>query len=164
MTVIAYRDGIIAADTGLWLGQITNGQMIKIARRKGGALIGCAGVSAPARTMMTNFLNFQDDLVQPDGVQALIISSNGKLISLHEEHWLEVECLYDAVGAGVEVAIGALAAGASAEEACAIAVKHHSQCNGDIVSLSHKSGRLRRKSAAEIIEKMERARRARRGK
>jgi ATP-dependent protease HslVU (ClpYQ) peptidase subunit len=155
MTVLAYRNGVLAADTSVWSNNVLSGEIVKIARRRDGALIGIAGSVAAGQTMIDHFLKADGlEIERPDEVECIVVDQDGKIITYDADHIAEVEAEFEASGAGYQIAHGALAAGASAEEAVAIAIQNHAKCSGDVISLSHNSGRLRRRTPENVLRKL----------
>lgn len=135
MTTIAYRDGILAADTkvsedGLYCGSITK--------------VGKIGEVLFAATGSLFFLQSFSDWVRnglPEPMPEDIKNDeNGTGILIYREHFLNLEKgkwdrLYTdfaAFGSGRRIALGALAMGGSAIEAVEIAIKYDTYSGGDI--------------------------------
>lgn len=133
MTIVVYRDGVMAADTACWTGDIMVGHRRKIVRSPAGHLAGGAGES----TLTERFRawvcagcpgdlpdlsgDFNGLLVQPDGTCARVRQSVTPL-----------DAPYYAIGIGEDVAAGALAMGATAEQAVRVAIACHAYCGGDV--------------------------------
>jgi ATP-dependent protease HslVU (ClpYQ) peptidase subunit len=138
MTTIAYRDGVLAADTRVTRGgYIMPGHFCKIGRSPSGDLVGISGNCAKADGFLRAVINGTADPTAPEeGVTALVISPDGR-ITVHEaagrfditgaEFW--------AIGSGTSAALGALHAGASAEEAVRIAMLIDNDSGGEVNSL-----------------------------
>ena len=145
MTTIAYKDGVMAADskcTDEYMAFLTRTQ--KIFRLANGALIGTAG-DADARELMdllakstwkrlpskgdlaATKTNFAGILAFPNGKVFLVDVGTHDVGSMDSE-WtasiLEVEERMCAVGSGQQFAIGAMAAGKSAHDAVVIACRY----------------------------------------
>lgn len=148
MTTIAYRDGIMASDSGSWNGDACHGWARKLARGPdcvlhgvlGNAALccaylawvdaGCHGEPPPNRS--------EDDgkssayavvCALPDGTIRYLTADGPEMI---------VGAPYYAEGAGAEVALGALFAGASAEQAIAAAKEHGPGAFGRIQTIAHR--------------------------
>jgi ATP-dependent HslUV protease subunit HslV len=136
VTCIAYRAGIIAAESRLGCGTSILGEMQKIARSKDGAVAGAAGEAAyieaflawvrlghtgerplPGKDSGSNGI-----LVHPDG--ALEIIDSGGPFFASAPYW--------ALGSGRPEALGAMFAGADAETAVRAACEHDPYCGGTI--------------------------------
>lgn len=129
MTVIVYRDGIMAADRQSTISGVRACEVKKIARRESdGALIGVAGDAALASAYMRWFVAGEQGErpimhVSADDHKtalALIVRPDGSV----EEHsvagWVPVEGEFYAYGSGLEAAIAAMHMGADARRAVEI--------------------------------------------
>lgn len=134
MTTIAYRDGIMASDSGSWNGDACHGWARKLARGADGVLHGVLGNAA----MCCAYLAWVDagcqgepppNRSEEDGkasAYAVVCAlPNGDIRYLTADGpELIVGAPYYAEGAGAEVALGALFAGATAEQAIEAAKEH----------------------------------------
>lgn len=142
MTIIAYRDGVISADSQItsYSGVITS-QFYKLSTNSDGWLGGGAGdiydISAfrgwVNKGCKKTFKgaerdNFEAILVDPDGF-VHVIDKRGILAKDKADYY--------ASGSGAQVALGAMAHGASAIEAVHIAIKLITTCGGEVCSLRH---------------------------
>lgn len=151
MTVIAFRNGIMASD-----GRVTEDASIftnklqKIFRLKNGGLYGAAG-DADDRDLL-DLLNkcktklpthkqiialgieFSSIVVDPDGTVHIIEASKAE----KDERWIaqiyKLNEPFIAVGSGREFAMGAMDRGASAEQAVLTAIKYNNTCGGKVQS------------------------------
>lgn len=124
MTTIAYRNGILAGDTMVSDRGCYVGAAVKVFRRDDGAMLGTAGCFGDMTLWRDWFLaGGEGDPPAPkhDDSEGLLISASGVV------EWLgtggrriEVDREYHAIGSGFRIAMGALAAGASAERAIEI--------------------------------------------
>jgi hypothetical protein len=142
ITTIAYKNGFLAADTASNLqGVITPGRT-KIARRSDGVLVGTAGQCAFGDAFRSWVLKNQigappkipDDsgafIILPDGTVRIWDPSEGAgSFTIHPPFY--------ARGSGREFALGAMHAGATAEEAVRAAIALDPATNGEIMVLSH---------------------------
>ena len=141
MTTIAYRSGIIAADTQSIGGNaITATNLTKIVRRsKDGALCGASGYLAFVQAFHRWFLGNERGRVPGfhDGDRAFIVRK-GKPIEMFESVGsFDYEPEYIAIGSGMEFALGAMHAGASAADAVAAAIAHDPGTGGKVIVLRH---------------------------
>ncbi len=138
MTTIAYRDGVLAGDTRVTRGgYIMPGHFRKIGRSPAGDLVGIAGNCAKADGFLSAIVNGSADPTAPeDGVTALVISPDGQ-ITVHEAagRFDVTGAAFWAIGSGTSAALGALHAGASAEEAVRIAMLIDNDSGGEVTSL-----------------------------
>lgn len=151
MTTIAYKDGIMAADTmGTWGGDVNYG-VPKLAKTRS-YLLGFAGSYAAANPLynwikrldnqdirLENFHNYREEL--PEGIPditVLIAPVDGSTL------WYIVSDGYggplwtkkfDAIGSGGRFACGAMHAGANAMRAVRAAIDLDEGTGGDIVTL-----------------------------
>lgn len=126
MTTIAYRDGVLVGDGRLSSEGMIEGTFVKVGRC-GRVLAGAAGHTPTAQAFMRWFkggcvgapiLGTKD---RP--LEALIVRPGQPLIYINHG-WGEIEAPFYAIGSGGSVATGAMAAGASAEEAVRIAMRY----------------------------------------
>jgi ATP-dependent HslUV protease subunit HslV len=152
MTIIAYRDGIIAADTLACAGNSKTGYSCKLARSPHGALCGMAGPAAYSQRFRKWFEAGRDGdhpelSAERDCESSLIIvETDGKVFHFFaKDPPYEINAPYIAIGSGCVEARGAMAAGASAIEAVKAAIAHDCHCGGDIMwlSLAGDAGTLR---------------------
>ena len=127
MTTIAYRDGVMAADTALIGGGVVEGAFKKIAQSHGTdgpTTIGCAG-SAGYFQPFVDWVRGKGEKPAPDkddGFDALVVRPDGSVEAYDRLMVaLPIEAPFHAIGSGKELARGAMAAGATAEEAVKIA-------------------------------------------
>lgn len=128
MTTIVYRDGVMAADTLVTdAGSVRRGTARKIFRTANGALVGVAGASGLTSRFVQWIENGEPEAAlprMPDGQQmsALVAYSDGSVAVFNETLLRQkVVAPFEAVGSGNEIALGALAMGARAEEAVLVA-------------------------------------------
>lgn len=141
MTTVAYRNGVIAGDTqvigGNAVGAVT---VTKIARRKkDGALCGASGYLSFVQAFHTWFIAGERGKFPTfhEGDRAFI-AIKGKPIEMFESVGsFEYEPKYLAIGSGMEFALGAMHAGATAEQAVAAAIAHDPGTGGEVMVLRH---------------------------
>lgn len=141
MTTIAYRAGVMAADTGVWTGEACHTVARKLARGPDGTLYGCCGNGAEVNA----FLKWVDggcqgDAPKPreekDGTSSsflvMKVPRGGpiQIVGAHGEE--EYEADYYSIGGGNATAFGALYVGASAEQAIRATIVHGSSAIGDV--------------------------------
>lgn len=142
MTTIAYRDGVIAADTLACSGNLADLFVAKIAARAG-VLAGATGTSAMCMAFRDWFrrgmVGDPPSPVNPadkdDGYTGVIFPGANVVLMWNDAGWLKAEAPYYAAGSGREIALGALAVGASAEEAVRAASRHDTHTGGEITVL-----------------------------
>lgn len=132
MTIIAVKDGIMAADTGVFSNGVFCGTARKWAPVEAGGFIGVAGELGKAQAVLNT--NLRHEPLKESFVADCIMWMNGDEVweKYGEGPWCQVEADFWAIGSGEEMARGAMAAGASAEEAVAICIKYQTECAGEV--------------------------------
>lgn len=143
MTVIAYRDGIIASDSSVWLDDTFLYRTKKIFRMPNGSLCGFWGKARSCSAL-------RQWLLDPESVKAsetkggcgMLIEPSGLIRMYYNGTTNEVISNNDYVagGAGCTVALGALFCGASAADAVRAAIHHDVYARAPVQTL-----RLKRK-------------------
>lgn len=141
MTVIAYRDGVMAADSRAWSGGHSPiGAKTKI-RCVDGVLIGCASsVPGGAEHTIAWYLAGADPAaVMPKDFQILIVKADGTALYADDHPYLSgpLTAEYFAIGSGRQFLLGALYCGATAVDAIAAGIALDTVSGGQIVSLTH---------------------------
>jgi hypothetical protein len=143
MTTIAWRDGVLAADSGMTDGGVVLvNKYPKIAQNRSGDMTGACGASGFCDKFL-DWFNDGEKGDQPhpenDGDAAIIVRSDDpKRLELYEKtgkSYLEVE--YYALGSGFKMAMGAMWMGASAEEAVKCGVALDAYTRGPIMVMKH---------------------------
>lgn len=139
MTTIAYRDGVLAADTLICESDRRVGRVVKIMRRAG-ILAGVAGCLAHMQAFHSWFMGGM--IGEPPAMKTgertsdAIIVHDGRILGLGELGWDVMKANYYAIGSGAGVALGAMASGATAEQAVQAAIELDVWSGGDITVLS----------------------------
>ena len=148
MTVIAYRDGVMAADSGSFSSGTVHGFARKLARGPDGTLYGGLG-NAPEVARFLAWVDggceghppdaYRTDRENGDSSFCILRARPGAGPELVTAYGVEpyVGAPYMAVGAAREAALGALHAGAGAEDAVRAAVEHSQWAHGPVRSISH---------------------------
>lgn len=136
MTVIVYRAGILAADRGIFHGATLRGLEDKILRRADGALCATAGNTDDGVAFEQWFLDMgrgDKPKLDNDSFGAITVAPDGSAVQ-----WFAA-CVptqapweYIAIGGGEDYAYGALAAGATAEQAVEATLKHYIYSRGPV--------------------------------
>lgn len=122
MTTIAFKDGVLAADTLLTADGIVAGHAAKIWRH-GMLLLGGAGSTIwteKFRTWVDGGLQGDQPMTKDEG-NWFVIEPTGRTVVWCDDGPFIERCPYWALGSGMNIALGAMAAGASAERAVEIA-------------------------------------------
>jgi hypothetical protein len=138
MTTIAYKDGTLATDSamsaaGTWLGSV---QKVFVGP-EGGAVAVAGDTVASAAFKRWARAGFQGEIPDPTAQHSAVWAKNdGTLWIVEAGEAVRVTAPFLACGSGTDIAMGAMAAGATAEEAVMIA------CTFDLSSetpvVSHK--------------------------
>ena len=140
MTTIAYRSGVMAADSMVSIGNLVFGEMRKVARGPNGELAGASGeacdVAAALAWVEDGMTGQCPDLLQ--GTELLIAAQNGPVLFRDRDRPLyPIFGEFFALGSGSAIAMGAMAAGASAEEAVKIACRFDKGTGGEVQVIRH---------------------------
>lgn len=138
MTTIAYRDGIMAADTATWdCNGVYFTRATKIIRLNNGRILGGAG----SRSMLIRVACWADgngDKPSPDDDVSVdrfmgIVAENDKFFYI-DSSLVEMRQYgsFIAIGSGRELALGAMAMGASAEDAVTVAIQFDCKSRGPV--------------------------------
>lgn len=139
MTTIAYRAGVLAADTLLTCGQShRDGFALKVF--KFGDLLAAWGGNAVLGQRFMDWLKGgamgePPDLSSDKDVEIMIIMPDDLIITATKWGWDRSRSPYRAMGMGKDYASGAMAFGASAEEAVRAALVHECFSGGPITVL-----------------------------
>lgn len=138
MTIICYRDGVLASDSLFVYNGRRHGSLAKIFRASDGSIAGNAGGGQLVDAFREWFLAGADQATRPtpqsnDEFAALVIKPSGEVYDVGERCILtRLEAPFYAIGSGAPIAIGAMEMGATAEQAVAAAIKWQTSCGGEI--------------------------------
>lgn len=138
MTTIAYKDGVMASDSLYTNGNDRRDYYMPKVHRLGrqGLLLGHAGGAPYAHTfkawLHTDLKEGSPDLGGPRGAEMLIALPDGMLITVTHGGWEWYRAPFAAIGSGGDYAMGAMQAGASAEEAVRAAMALDTNTGGDV--------------------------------
>lgn len=135
MTVVAYRDGLMSADSSCWIGDSEVTKIKKIYRIKNG-LIGMAG---DYHSIM-RFVKWakegwdEDEFPENSILEAIVVDPQGRVTLWEGAAYCPcpLRAPYTAIGAGADFAMGAMFAGGTAEMAVRAAIKHNAKCSGPV--------------------------------
>ena len=143
MTTIAYRNGILAADTRAIIGGSTMGSINKIAKNFGGSLAGAGGNAGYNYAFIEWFRNGEEGIPPEAKVtdnaldRGVIFRVDGKIEVYEPDGKFMIKAPYYALGSGMDVALGAMFMGATAEQAVQAAIAHDNGTGGDVLVLKH---------------------------
>jgi hypothetical protein len=160
MTTIAYRDGVLAADSGVFdvESNLHEGATQKVFLLTGGLLYAGAGDvdDRAIRTLLDNVrspdqLPSSTDLLATDTeISAVVVFPDGQVFTVTTSYgdedkdtphldWcaeiIPIKAPYVAIGSGKQIALGALCAGKSAVQAVEAACEHNVWTRGPVQSL-----------------------------
>lgn len=140
MTTIAYRAGLLAADSQATGGGIKDCSIVKLARNERGDLCAAAGDAGFISRFLGWFIGGEKHDVpdRGDGNEGVIIRADGSITGFDKGGDYLVIAPYYAVGSGRQLALGAMAAGATAAQAVEAAIKHDVYSGGPVSTLSHR--------------------------
>jgi ATP-dependent protease HslVU (ClpYQ) peptidase subunit len=138
LTTIAYRDGVMAAD-----GRVTIGQLIvtdtcrKITKLSDGALFALAGDDQLEKNIIEWLEEADGGIMPPQGKDftAILVDTSGNLsvFAGSGDRFVPWEGIsYAAFGSGADVAYGAMEMGASADQAVAASINRDVNSGGSI--------------------------------
>jgi ATP-dependent protease HslVU (ClpYQ) peptidase subunit len=137
LTTIVYRDGIMAADGRVTLGQlVVTDNCQKIKKLSDGALFALTGDDALWENLIEWLEACEPDTAPPQGKDftAILVDTSGNL-TVYEgntDRFVPWYGEYAAFGSGSDVAYGALEMGATAEQAVAAAIRRNTNTGGTI--------------------------------
>lgn len=139
MTTIAYRDGVLAADTRMTINGCMDGSQVKIVRR-GPVMAAASGTAAMCQRFRDWFTGgmvgdppaAQHEQVSDWSYWGLIFHGD-TILCWQGPGWVRVVAPYFATGSGAEYATGAMAHGATAEEAVRAAMAHDTSTGGEVM-------------------------------
>lgn len=139
MTIIVYRDGILAADSLVSWGPLRVATTQKIIRRGDGALAGGAGAAGDIASFLAWFfeggkLDGGWSAANPDeGFAGIVIEADGRVWQYGRDgRPFGTEAPFYALGCAAPVALGALAMGASAKQAVKVCIDLEAYCGGPV--------------------------------
>jgi hypothetical protein len=142
MTTVAYRAGVLAADSSCWEGE-TNVHGVRKVFRVRGVIVGCAGRLSEIQAFIRWIRNGADESEYPKmaDLAALVITDDGKVNAFENFSPDPIPVIgpYCSIGAGSDIALGAMWAGASSVDAIRAARAHNSVTSGRIQTLRIKS-------------------------
>jgi hypothetical protein len=144
VTIIAYRNGVIAADTGMTSGDSRFGRISKIARSPSGDLGGAAGTAAYSQAFCQWVaLGCPDELAPTPKEDAnnmdrgVVFRTDGVIVVHEPAGTFTCSADYFALGSGRPEALGAMFMGGTAIDAVRAAMKHDANSFGDVEVLAH---------------------------
>jgi hypothetical protein len=154
MSVVAYKDGVMAGDSRGWAGRYkaSPGRKRKIHRLKDGSLLGVSSSQVGMADKFAAWMKAGGDPDawkggRPDTLSALLVRPNGDLFVAEDGiDWtgpMKGTRMY-AIGSGSDFALGAMVAGKTAKEAVKIACGLCAYCAVPVHTLRRKQNALHR--------------------
>lgn len=134
MTVVAYKDGVLASDSLIQAGGMRSGSATKIIKTRDGFLAGGAGEMGK----MVRFLRWADgDKSEPtedlEGFEGILVYPDGRVISYDGTgEPLDIKSEFYALGTGSDIAIGVMEMGGTPQQAVKAAIKWSTGCGGKV--------------------------------
>ena len=151
MTVIAVRDGWLAADTQGAFGQQPY-HCTKIYRTKAG-IVGMAGSSAACLAFVEYFNGGEVPIEHLSDSAALLLSPQGIFLYDDSTRGEIVNEPFFAIGSGAPVALGAMHMGATARQAARAACRWNNDCGLPVVALRLTAAKSRARRSKRNGEK-----------
>lgn len=144
MTTVAYRDGVMAANTATWLGDAMMGESSHVVILRG-HLVGCAGGPSACHIFRDWFEAGVGRTTLPEipsegyeaNFDALTVSPGG-VVSAWDRNFspMPIRAEYHAIGSGMCFALGAMATGSNASGAVFAAAKHDAYTRGSVETIT----------------------------
>lgn len=136
MTAIAYRSGIMAADSVAMTYEVRVRCLPKITRKPDGTLIGISAHEAPARWFVEKWPVLDRANAPPlkeGDLYALIVLPDETVLSC-DHNLLPFTLIgpFHVLGNCGQFLLGALCQGATAEEAVRLAIEYTTECGGEV--------------------------------
>ena len=138
MTTIAFKDGVMAADTLVTSADVRRGSVRKIQRLDDGTLFGISGHSG-FHTFVAEWIaagckwSARPKIPEGTNLHILVAKTSGSILSINQTFVAtEIETDFVAIGSGNEFAMGAMAMGASARDAVLVAARFDVFTGGNI--------------------------------
>ena len=136
MTTIAYRDGVLAADSASCAGGTWSGSTRKIGRAPDGSIAALSGTVVDCHAVLRWVEHGMDERKRPveQDVAGLLITADGTVYLVEgNAPPAPITAPFYAAGSGRQIALGAMAAGASAQRAVEIACEWDTGSRGPVV-------------------------------
>lgn len=141
MTVIACKDGLMAADSGVWHGEVWMPCKTKLRRLPDGSIVGAAGWKPVFEEWISWYEAGADPGKQPpapkddNDLDVIILNPDRTIWNMGFGKLWRNEWPIAAAGSHSEFVLGALLAGMSAPDAVALAIAHLSRARGPMTSM-----------------------------
>lgn len=143
MTIVCVRDGVLVVDSLVTCGPARSGTAVKWAEvhaHRGGGFVAVAGALGRTARFLAAMREPVGDPGMSDDDGALWLLPSGEVREWDMGDWISIAAPFHAIGSGSHFALGAMAHGATAEEAAHIACDLCTTCGGDVVVLRAEIG------------------------
>lgn len=129
----------MAAETMMVAGGLRVGTNSKLARGRNGMIAGVSGDSAVCDRFLkaireADGVGFTFEAPK-DELCAIVVDTDGTIYEVTDYGWARINAEFLATGAPYQFLTGAMAAGASAEEAVRLAMQYYTHCGGELQTL-----------------------------
>ena len=139
MTTLAYRDGVLAADTMATVGNTKlPGRVRKVWKFKDGRLFGGAGTMENIRSLKKLMsAHGSGELPSPkfSDVEAILVMPNGHVMTYEGAVWEEEDSPYIALGSGYAYALTALWLGGTPQKAVQAGIQFDKCSGGGVMTV-----------------------------
>lgn len=140
MTTIAFKNGVLAADTRCTIDDVIDpSEHKKVFRFKNGALIGLAGdtgvIMAAIKKLRRDPDDFESIKADKRELNAIYVRADGKVFEKDSSGWTPITAKYAATGSGYLAALVAMRCGKSAVQAVKIAMEFDKNTGGKVRSV-----------------------------
>jgi ATP-dependent protease HslVU (ClpYQ) peptidase subunit len=135
MTTIAYRDGVLAADSLVTTGDTKLPETKrKVWKLRDGRLFGGAGIAETIEFLKAS-INDGAETPKLSGVEAILVDTNGAVTAYEGKAWVRVSAPYVALGSGSTIALTAMWMGADAKTAVKAGIKFDRNSGGRVYAV-----------------------------
>jgi 20S proteasome alpha/beta subunit len=142
LTIIAYKNGVLASDSRVTFNDLVLSDTIKKIHQHDGVMGGASGDASATHDFIKWIKKGANLKKLPKGkyrglviLDRSLLEGSKKIQMIHvdnQDEYFEVFDEFTAIGSGDKIAIGAMSAGATAEEAVRIASEKITSCGGAI--------------------------------
>ncbi len=134
MTTIAYRDGVLAADTLSTANGLRDDYGPKVWKHKGvlGAAAGTGAICLKFQDWVRNGMPGDCPFQGTDGGNGIVVAPDGQMVCWGTNGPWPVKQPFYTLGSGYQIALGAMEMGATAVEAVVAAMKFDTSTGGEV--------------------------------
>jgi hypothetical protein len=147
MTTLAYRDGVLAADSrGIRERAIVAGNLTKVWKLDDGRLVGYVGDVATASKFVRAL---RDQAELPQLVDTIVVVIGDKITVYQDDSHYDDDCEFSAWGTGAQAALAAFYMDATAEKAVEVATRIDANSGGPVQTVKRPSTKTQEQLDAE---------------